>query len=103
MAETEKTKQKARSTKQLFIEQVKAELGTNIHSVSYTQQRPWTYCEVKVWVGDSCYLAVGFSKVCYPDPWSEELGKRIALDKALAHVYKQVLGRDVPAIVWSQA
>lgn len=36
------------------------------------------------------YTGTGFSKVCWPDDWDENLGRRIAWDKARADIGKKI-------------
>ena len=54
------------------------------------QRRPFTMVRLCCTTPTTAYEGLGFSKVCYPDRWSDKYGKQMALKKATAHIMKQV-------------
>jgi len=55
------------------------------------QNRPFTAVEVISVVEGKEYTATGFSKVCWPDSWDEEFGKKLAFEKACGNIVRQIL------------
>ena len=51
----------------------------------YRQRQPYTMCEL-TYRGE---VGIGFTKVCYPDKWSAEHGRRLSLQKAVSHLWEQ--------------
>lgn len=51
------------------------------------QRCPWTYVAVRIVphkdVSPIAQGLMGFSKVCWPDKWSEEEGERLAVERAV--------------------
>ena len=68
-----------------FIAQTLAYVRAGGAVVEYWQRQPYTMCELS----GVEYRAIGFSKVCFPDKWSEERGKELALQKAVSDCWKQ--------------
>ena len=69
-------------------------LGTAEVTVSnLLQQRPYTAIELAFLMRVPPYrtvVAIGFTKVCYPDRWDPEYGKQLAVKKAAAQIAKEV-------------
>lgn len=59
------------------------------------QQRPCTAVRVELSVAGWAHpeIALGFAKVNWPDKWNEEEGQKIALQKAIARIWRQVMNK----------
>ena len=65
----------------------------------FAQKRPWTFVEITYWFGDDSWiLGWGFAKANWPDKWSPEYGRRLAVEKAAAHIVKQLADRDATVL-----
>jgi hypothetical protein len=56
----------------------------------FFQKKPYTFMCVTSWYNEKEYTGYGFSKVCYPDVWSDEDGADIAKRRALYMIYHQI-------------
>jgi hypothetical protein len=56
----------------------------------FFQKKPYTCVCITSWYNEQEYMGYGFSKVCYPDIWDDELGADIARRRALYMIYHQV-------------
>lgn len=78
-----------------FIDRIlkKAEDGDPDVSWQCWQQQPYTAVRVELDVAGSCTFKVGlgFAKVSWPDRWDVEEGQQIALQKAIAAIWRQVM------------
>jgi hypothetical protein len=54
------------------------------------QKRPYTFLLLTTFYNDREYMGYGFSKVCYPDKWDDELGADIAKKRALYMIYHEI-------------
>jgi hypothetical protein len=62
-------------------------------TVEFWQRRPYTACKLFYRNGDRWIQDYGFTKVCYPDTWDPEYGRRLAAKKAAHAVARQVAHR----------
>lgn len=53
--------------------------------VTYSPQGTFSYTE-----------GLGFAKVSWPDEWNEDIGQEIAIVKALAHIWRQIMKEPTP-------
>ena len=66
-----------------------------IFVASLLQQRPYTAIELVFMMRMPPYktiVAVGFTKVCYPDEWDAAYGKELAVKKAAAQIAREAEG-----------
>jgi hypothetical protein len=73
------------------------ELSLSANVYESRQRRPYTYVRVHAWYMNKEYWAIGFSKVNWPDAWSEEYGVQMARDHALGDIVKQIRTNNVHA------
>ena len=82
----------------------KAELVDEIsplatHTLTF-QKQPYTVVVLELEYGDGYYVAVGFTKVCYPDKWNADYGVQLAASKALHSLARQVMEtEDAPHLM----
>lgn len=60
----------------------------------FAQTRPWTFVEITYWQGEYATIGYGFSKANWPDKWSATYGRNLAIEKAAAHIVRQVAEQD---------
>lgn len=57
-------------------------------------RRPNVCVAISVEIGEQDYDGVGFAKVRWPDKWDEAYGVRMALDKAVMQVVKEIMNGE---------
>ena len=81
-----------------FIDQTMEKIHSGASGASWEcwQQQPYTAVRVRLVVAgwQSPVAGLGFAKVSWPDKWDEEEGQEIALQKAIASIWRQVM--DAP-------
>lgn len=75
-------------------ERISEFLEDNLKDVLVEQRCPYTFVKIVVNTGEQVLTEVGFSKVSYPDVFSEKEGIRVARAKALAHLSKRIQKGD---------
>lgn len=65
-------------------------IGERTSVIFARQQRPYTFVELDYSFGAVHVTGMGFSKVCHPDDWNSELGKKVAITRAIRHIRKQL-------------
>lgn len=59
--------------------------------VEFWQSRPYTACKITYRSGPRVVVTLGFTKVCYPDKWEAEYGRRLAAKKAAHEAARQAM------------
>lgn len=75
-------------------QKVKQELKDNTIDTTIFQKRPNTAVRVRTFhacIKDNQLVALGFSKVSYPDVWDPVFGIKIATDKAIEDIARWVM------------
>lgn len=82
-----------------FIDQTLKKIHEGAPGASWNcwQQQPYTAVRVEVIVaGWKCpVIGLGFAKVSWPDKWNAEEGQEIALQKAIASIWRQVMNAPI--------
>ena len=60
-------------------------------TVEFWQKRPYTACKLTWRSGTRVAIAHGFTKVCYPDRWDADYGRRLAVKKAAHAAVRQAM------------
>lgn len=72
-------------------EEIMASLEVVQNGEEVIQKRPYTAIKIKAYYKGTMYVGIGFSKVCWPDEWDEELGWSMAEYRAKKDIANQVM------------
>jgi len=73
---------------------IKAYIIENHTVTHFSQQDPWTFIEIMVTYEGHEYSGVGFARRVYKDKWIAELGRDIALGRAIKDVIRNIANND---------
>ena len=88
-----------KESRRRFIMQTLQKLDEGERSVKWEcwQQQPYT--AVNVWMllphFNDALTGLGFAKVSWPDKWDAEEGQQIALEKAIASIWRQIMNAQI--------
>ena len=80
-------------TKRQAYQKVYGMLFANVRVVGFYQRQPWTFVEMVTEFDSEAIGTFGFSKVCWPDEWSADKGREIAIERELKRLAR-VIVRD---------
>lgn len=78
-----------------FFKQVRAEIDSGVSHVQFWQRKPYTACKIRRNFGSGLNVSegLGFCRCNWRDWFRKDLGREIALGRAIQHLWEQ--GRTV--------
>ncbi len=58
--------------------------------VKIRQRKPYTFVELELQTDKGPYTGFDFSKVCFPDKWSKDIGEKVATNRAVRDIRRQL-------------
>ena len=80
------------TTKRERRAQIRSVLEDQVVEHQFIQQQPYTALELRLDMpNEPSLFGKGFAKVQYPDQWDPEYGYKLAYNKAMADIIRQVM------------